>query len=313
MGHLCIGARVVGGIARDITGLIGNTPLVELRRLTQLRGARVLGKLESRNPSGSVKDRVVWAILEDAERRGALARGDAVVEASAGNAAISLAMLGAALGYHAVAVMPESAPVERRRVLVRLGAEVRLTDPAAGMAGAHAEARRLGEGGGWFHLDQFGSPMTARVHRETTAREILAATGGEVDAFVAGVGTGGTITGVGEALREALPSVLVVAVEPRGSPLLTHGHAGEHGIPGLGPDFLPPALNRGVIDEVIAVTDRDAARVARQLIEEEGLFLGVSSGASTAAALRIAHQLGPGKTVVTVWPDSGERYASAPL
>jgi cysteine synthase A len=283
---------------------------VQLRHLPRTRWARVLGKLESVNPSGSVKDRMVLAILRDAESRGALKPGDTVIEASAGNTAISLALLAAALGYQALVTMPESVPQDRQRILAHLGAEVRLTAADQGMAGAQEEARRLAQADGCFFLDQFGSLMNAQVHQETTAREILEATDGSLEAFVAGVGTGGTITGVGRALKAALPSILVVAVEPLRSPLLSRGRSGDHRIPGLGPDFMPPALDRQVIDEIVTVSDEDAARTMRRLIGEEGLFLGLSSGASTLAALRVAQRLGAGKTVVTLWPDSGNRYVS---
>jgi cysteine synthase A len=299
-------------IAGDVLETVGRTPLVRLRRLPQPRWAAVLGKLESRNPSGSVKDRVVAAILRDAEERGVLKPGDTVVEASAGNTGIALALLAAAKGYHAVITLPEGASQERQRFLLHLGAELRQSEGAKGMTGALELARHLAETQGYFHLGQFTNPVAARVHRETTAREILEATEGKVDAFVAGVGTGATITGVGEALKEAAPTALVVAVEPLRSPLLTRGRAGEHGVPGLGPDFLPPILNRKVIDDVILVSDEDAARITRRLIEEEGLLVGLSSGANTYGALRVAQRLGAGKTVVTVWPDSGERYVSLP-
>ena len=303
----------LAGIAGSILDLIGNTPLVRLRHLPQPRWAAVLGKLEGRNPSGSVKDRVVLAIVRDAEERGVLAPGDTIVEASAGNTGLALALVAAAGGYNVLVTVPEGGSQEHQRRLMRLGAEIRTTDSSQGMVGAQEEARRLAEASGYFLLDQFENPMTARVHRESTAREILEATGGEVDAFVAGVGTGGTISGVGEALKAAIPSVLIVAVEPLRYPLLSRGRAGEHGIPGLGPDFLPPVLNRAVIDEVVMVSDEDATRTARRLAQEEGLPVGLSSGASTMAALRVAQRLGAGKTVVTIWPDSVERYLGFPM
>ena len=296
-----------------VPALVGNTPLIELRRLPGPESARVLGKLEGRNPSGSVKDRAVLAILEDAAERGLLSAGGTVVEASAGNTALSLAVVGAALGFRVVITAPESAPMERRRLITRFGAEVRLTPGPQGMWGAQEAARRMAERDGAFLLDQFRHPATVRAHRDGTGREVLEQVGGAVDAFVAGVGTGGTLTGVGSVLRARFPGVRIVAVEPARSPLLSRGTAGDHGIPGLGPDFVPPVLDRSLIDQVIAVAEEEARRTMLAMATREGLLVGLSSGAATAAALQVARELGPGATVVTVWPDTGERYIAPPV
>ena len=295
-----------------VLALVGNTPLVELQRLPGPESARVLGKLEGNNPSGSAKDRAVLAILEDAAERRLLAPGGTIVEASAGNTALSLAVIGAALGYRVVITAPESVPLERRRLISRFGAEVRLTPAPQGMAGPQETARRMAERDGALFLDQFRHPATVRAHREGTGWEVLEQARGAVDAFVAGVGTGGTITGAGGVLKAQLPGVRVVAVEPARSPLLSRGVAGDHGIPGLGPDFVPPALDRSLIDQVIAVTEEEARRTMLDMALQEGLLVGLSSGAATAAALQVARELGPGATVVTVWPDTGERYVAPP-
>ncbi len=295
-----------------VLALVGNTPLVELQRLPGPESARVLGKLEGHNPSGSVKDRAVLAILEDAAAQGLLASGGTVVEASAGNTALSLSVIGAALGYRVLIITPESVPLERRRLITRFGAEMRLTPAPQGMVGAQEAARRMAERDGALFLDQFRHRATVRAHAEGTGREVLEQTGGIVDAFVAGVGTGGTITGAGGVLKASLPGVRIVAVEPSRSPLLSQGRAGGHGIPGLGPDFVPPVLDRSLIDRVIAVSEDDAMRTMQEMASQEGLLVGLSSGAATAAALHVARELGPGATVVTVWPDTGERYLAPP-
>ncbi len=299
-------------VRAGVLALVGNTPLVELQRLPGPESARVLGKLEGRNPSGSVKDRAVLAILEDAAERGLLAPGGTVVEASAGNTALALAVIGAALGYRVVITAPESVPLERRRLITRFGAEMRLTPAPQGMAGSQEAARRMAERDGALFLDQFRHPATVRAHQEGTGREVLEQARGVVDAFVAGVGTGGTITGAGGLLKARLPGVRVVAVEPARSPLLSRGAAGDHGIPGLGPDFVPPVLDRALIDQVVTVSEEEAKRAMLAMAVREGLLVGLSSGAATAAALQVARELGPGATVVTVWPDTGERYVAPP-
>ena len=294
---------------QSVLQTIGNTPLVALKRLPAEGSAAVLGKLESLNPTGSVKDRIALAMVLDAEESGRLLPGQTLVEATSGNSGTSLAMVAAARGYGVVIAMPEGVPPERRRLLIHMGAEILTTSPLDGMAGAiRAVERLVQEDSSYVWIDQFTNPANPRAHRETTAVEILRDTGGSVDAFVAGVGTGGTITGVGAVLKERRPDTLVVAVEPAASPVLSGGEPGDHAIPGLGPDFLPPLLDLSLVDEVIAVSDVEALAVAARLASEEGLLVGVSSGANVAAALRIAARLGPGRVVVTILPDSGARY-----
>ena len=294
--------------------LIGNTPLVSLSRIPTEGSAAVLAKLESRNPTGSVKDRIALAMIEDAERSGELRTGYTIVEATIGNTGLSLAMVATLKGYSMVVVMPENSPTERKRLLSRFGVELHFTSPLEGMTGAFKAVERLvQENAKFITLRQFDNPANPRAHRETTGSEILRDTGGRVDAFVAGVGTGGTLTGVGEVLKEHNPNVLVVAVEPASSPLLSKGRAGNHGITGLGADFVPKVLNRDIIDEIITVTDEHAYQMMARLAREEGLLVGVSSGANVAASLQVAERLGPGKVVVTILPDNGDRYLNVPL
>lgn len=300
-------------LADTVLELIGNTPLVRLRRLEAPGSARVLAKLENLNPGGSVKDRAALAMIEDAEERGVLRPGATIVQPTGGNMGISLAMVAAAKGYRLAVVTPESVPVERRRLVTRYGATVHLTPSHLGMEGANLVARRMLESDpDSVTLDPFSNPANPRAHREGTGREILEATQGQVHAFVAGVGTGGTLTGVGEALKDADPSVLVVAVEPSASPLLSKGWAGDHDIAGIGADFVPPILNRAIIDEVITTTTQEALDTTMRLARELGLLVGVSSGANVFAALRVASRLGEDKVVVTVLPDTGERYLALP-
>ena len=303
------------GVAGSVLELVGGTPLVRFRRVIPDSGyADVLGKMEGLNPGGSVKDRIALAMVEDAEARGILAPGNTIVEATSGNGGVSLALVAAAKGYGLVIFMPENAPADRRRLLTRYGAEVRLTPAYLGMEGAQGEARSLVESTeDHVHLDMFTNQAVVRVHRDTTGQEILRDTQGKVDAFVAGVGTGGTITGVGELLKERDPSILVVAVEPASSQVLGTGNAGTHAIPGIGADFVPPLLNRDIIDEILTVSDEGAADMTLRLAREEGLLVGISSGANVLASLEIARRLGPGRTVVTVLADIGERYLSFPL
>ncbi len=291
--------------------LIGNTPLVAIRRLASPDSGLVLAKLESRNPGGSIKDRIALAMVEDAEARGKLAPGATIVEPTSGNTGIALAMIGAAKGYKVILTMPENSSRERVSLLSRYGARVKLTPAADGMAGAVAEAEALvAANPGYFMPQQFDNPANPEIHRRTTAPEILAATGGKIDAFVAGIGTGGTITGVGEVLKKEIPRVLIVGVEPARSPLLSKGRAGLHGIQGIGANFIPKVLNRDILDEILTVDDDDAYDTQGQLAQEEGLLVGPSAGANILAALKIARRLGKGKTVVTILPDTGERYLS---
>lgn len=300
-------------IADSVLDLIGSTPLVRLQRVSPVGGAEILGKLESRNPGGSVKDRIALSMVEAAERDGRIHPGDTLVEPTSGNTGIGLAMVCARRGYRLVLTMPEDMSVERRRLLERFGAELILTPGIEGMTGAVFAAQELVEQRGYFMPQQFDNPANPEVHRRTTGPEILAATGGHLDAFVAGVGTGGTITGVGEVLRAAGIAVRIVAVEPARAPVLQGGRAGIHGIQGIGASFVPGVLNRDVYDEIMSVRDEDAFAMTKRLAREEGLLVGISSGANVWASVRVAEALGPGKRVVTVLADTGERYLSVAL
>ena len=302
------------GVAGGALDLVGNTPLVSLRRVVKDGYAQVLGKMESLNPGGSVKDRIALAMVEDAEAQGILHPGSTIVEATSGNGGVAFAMVAAAKGYKLVIFMPENAPADRRKLLARYGAEVRLTLAFTGMEGSYRGAKEMAESNPeCMILDMFHNPAVVRVHRETTGEEIIQATQGKLNAFVAGVGTGGTLTGVGERLKEGDPSVLIVAVEPANSQLLAGRKAGLHAIPGIGADFSPPLLNHEIIDEIVSVTDEEAAQMSLRLAREEGLLVGISSGANVVASLGIAERLGEGMTVVTVLPDTGERYLGFPL
>lgn len=301
-------------IVNNVLELIGNTPLIRLHRLPGAGAATILGKLESCNPAGSVKDRIALAMIEDAEQKGLLKPGGTIVEPTSGNTGIGLAMVAAVKGYHLIVTMPEDASLERRQLLSRFGAELVLTPAIEGMSGAvYAAEELVKKNQDYFMPQQFVNPANPAVHRRTTAEEIWQATGGRLDAFVAGVGTGGTITGVGEVLKTRLPSVLIVAVEPARSPVLQGGKARPHGIQGIGASFVPDVLNRAVIDEITAVADEDAYTTTVRLTREEGLLVGISAGANVFAALQVAARLGAGKTLVTILPDTGERYLTVPL
>lgn len=292
----------------NILGLIGNTPMARLNNLA-VGSAELWVKLEFLNPSGSIKDRIALAMVEEAESKGKLGPGGVIVEATAGNTGISLAMVAAAKGYRAILVMPENTSVEHRRRLLRFGAEVVLSPALDGMAGATALAEKLAHSNpNYFLVRQFENPANPEIHRRTTAREILRAIGNRIDAFVAGIGTGGTITGVGEVLKQEMPKVRIIGVEPAASPLLSQGLSGPHGIPGIGANFVPPLLKREVIDEIIAVPDAVAHETASRLAREEGIWAGISGGANVWASLKVARALGPGNVVVTILPDGGERY-----
>jgi len=306
---------MTGTIYDNISQAFGNTPLVRLNRLPKADGAEVLAKLEFYNPGSSVKDRLGVAIIDAAEESGELRPGGTIVEGSSGNTGIALALVGAARGYRVVITMPETMSVERRALIRAFGAEIVLTPGPEGMKGAVARAGQIvDETPGAILAHQFETPANAAIHRRTTAEEILRDTEGHVDVFVAGVGTGGTITGVGQVLKERVPGVQVVAVEPKDSPLLTEGKAGPHKIQGIGANFVPEVLDRDVIDEVFDVELDDALRVARALGTEEGILAGISSGAIVHAAVEIAARPeNAGKRVVAIVCDTGERYLSTPL
>jgi cysteine synthase len=301
-------------VANDVGELIGRTPMVRLNRLVSADSAEVLAKLEFYNPAGSVKDRIALSMILAAEREGKLKPGDTILEPTSGNTGIGLAMLAAVRGYRLILVMPDTMSVERRNLLKAYGAEYVLTPGAKGMRGALDETERiLEQSPGYFVPQQFVNPANPEIHRQTTAMEILEQTGGKIDAFVAGVGTGGTITGVGEVLKKENPAVLIVAVEPSASPVLSGGQPGAHKIQGIGAGFVPTILNRGVIDQVITVSNDEAMNTARRLAAEEGLLCGISCGAAVFAALQTAAKLGQGKRVVVVIPDTGERYLTTEL
>ncbi|WP_322818129.1 cysteine synthase A [Tepidiforma sp.] len=299
-------------VADSVLDLIGGTPLVRLKRVIPQDAAAVLGKMESLNPGGSVKDRIALAMIEEAERSGRLQPGATIVEPTSGNTGIGLALVAAVKGYRLILTMPEDMSIERRRLLERYGAELVLTPAIEGMTGAVFAAQELcREHPDYFMPQQFENPANPAVHERTTAREILHATGGQIDAFVAGVGTGGTITGVGHILRNELGDrVRIVAVEPARSPVLSGGRAGMHAIQGIGASFVPGVLDRTVYDEIIRVEDKDAIQWSKRLAREEGILAGISAGANVFAARKIAERLGAGKTVVTVICDTGERYLS---
>jgi cysteine synthase len=297
--------------AGSVLDLIGATPLVRLNRIPKAGGATVLAKMESLNPGGSVKDRIALAMVEDAERRGVLNPGATLVEPTSGNTGIGLAMVCAVRGYRLILTMPDDMSVERQRLLTRYGAEINLTPAIEGMTGAVFAAQEIcREHPDYFMPMQFENPANPEAHRRTTALEILDATDERLHVFVAAVGTGGTVTGVGEVLKERLPAVRVVGVEPARSPVLSGGRFRPHGIQGIGASFVPGILNRSVLDEIVQVRDEDATAMARRLAREEGLLVGISSGANVWAACQVAERLPADQVVVTVLCDTGERYLS---
>jgi cysteine synthase A len=299
----------------DVLALIGNTPLVRIRNLTGLGDAEVFAKLEGCNPGGSVKDRIALAMIDAAERQGKLRPGSTVIiEPTSGNTGIGLAMVAAVKGYKLVLTMPETMSMERRQLLEAYGAELVLTEGKKGMKGAVEKAEEIFRSNNeYFMPQQFENGANPDIHMKTTAKEILNDLGGAPDGFVAGVGTGGTITGVGMALRQHKRDVWIAAVEPAASPVLSGGSPGPHKIAGIGAGFIPGVLNTAIYDEVITVTDNDAAETARQMAIREGILPGISSGAAVWAALKVARKLGQGKKVVVVIPDRGERYLSTGL
>lgn len=304
-------------IYTSITQLIGGTPLVELSNYEAENKleAKILAKLEYFNPAGSVKDRIAKAMLDDAEAKGVLKPGATIIEPTSGNTGIGLASVAAARGYKIILTMPETMSVERRNLLKAYGAELVLTDGAKGMKGAIAKAQELAEATpGSFIPGQFVNPANPAIHRATTGPEIWADTDGKVDIFVAGVGTGGTLTGVGEYLKSQNPNVKIVAVEPAGSPVLSKGVAGPHKIQGIGAGFVPDTLNTSVYDEIIAVENEDAFKTGRAIARKEGVLIGISSGAAVYAATVLAQRPeNKGKTIVALLPDTGDRYLSTPL
>ena len=300
-------------IFNNVSELVGRTPLVRINKASDRSGAEIVAKLESSNPGNSVKDRIGVAMIDAAEKSGELKPGGTIVEATSGNTGIALAMVGTSRGYKVVLTMPESMSKERRALLRAFGAELVLTDKAAGMKGAVAKAEEVAAEGAVL-VRQFENKANAEIHKATTGPEILADTDSKVDIFVAGIGTGGTISGAGAALREALPEVKIVAVEPSASPLLTEGTAGPHAIQGLGANFVPGILNTEIYDEVVDIDNEVAIERAREVAKEEGLLVGISSGAALAAAEQVASRPeNAGKRIVVIVPDFGERYLSTPL
>ena len=304
-------------VAKNLTELVGNTPLLEINNFVakhQLK-ARILVKLEYFNPAGSVKDRVALAMIEDAEQRGLLKPGGTLIEPTSGNTGVGLAFVSDSKGSHLILTMPETMSIERRTLLKALGAELVLTSGAEGMKGAIAKAEELNrEIPGSLILQQFNNPANPAIHRRTTGEEIWRDTDGEIDYFVAGVGTGGTVSGTGEALKAHNPAIKVVAVEPASSPVLQGGKPGPHKIQGIGAGFVPGNYHAEVVDEVIGIENDEALQTSRDLAHAEGLLVGISSGASLAGAIRLARRAeNAGKTIVALLPDTGERYLSTPL
>ncbi len=298
---------------KKITELIGETPIVQLTSIVEADMADVFLKLEFMNPGNSVKDRIALAMVEAAEAAGTLLPGATIIEPTSGNTGIGLAMVAAAKGYKAILVMPETMSIERRKLVLAYGAELILTPGPDGMGGAIARATELASEKGYFMPQQFDNPANPEVHRKTTGPEIITAMGDQLDAFIAGVGTGGTITGAGEVLRERYSNIHIVAVEPAESPVLSGGAKGPHKIQGIGAGFVPAILNTAIYDEVMQVTNEEAFETARLLAKKEGVLGGISSGAAVCAALRVAKKLGAGKKVMVVIPSNGERYLTTPL
>jgi cysteine synthase A len=306
------GDKLMANIAKDVTELIGNTPLVRLNRMTGGAKAEVVAKLESFNPCSSVKDRIAVSMIRAAEEQGLINKDTVIIEPTSGNTGIALAFVCASRGYRLILTMPETMSVERRHILSIFGAELVLTPGAEGMSGAIRKAEQLvAENSNYFMPQQFKNPANPKIHRETTAEEIWRDTDGKIDILVAGIGTGGTITGVAEGIKKRKPKFKVVAVEPADSPVLSGGKPGPHKIQGIGAGFVPEVLKLELVDEIIKVTNDDAGATARRLAKEEGILAGISSGAATWAALEVAKRPeNKGKLVVVILPDTGERYIS---
>ena len=301
----------MGQAYKEITELIGGTPLVRLNRFSRDGAATIYAKVESFNPGGSVKDRICLNMINEAERQGRLKPGSTIVEPTSGNTGIGLALISAVRGYRLILVMPESMSMERASLLSSYGAQLVLTAAWEGMKGAIKEAESIvAQNPSYFMPDQFSNPANPAIHRRTTAVEIWDALNGKIDAFVAAVGTGGTITGCGEVFKERNPRINVIAVEPAGSPVLSGGDPGPHKIQGIGAGFIPKVLNRSILDRVITVTDDEAYQTTKLLAKKEGLLVGISAGANVFAAQKVAEELGPDQNVVTILPDTGERYIS---
>ena len=304
-------------IYTSVQQLVGNTPLLELRNIAKKEklSARLLAKLEGLNPAGSVKDRVALAMIEDAEAQGLLKPGSVIIEPTSGNTGIGLAAMAGCRGYRVIIVMPDSMSMERRLLMTAYGAELVLTEGAKGMTGAIEKANQLAaEIPGSFIPGQFDNPANPAAHKASTAKEIWEDTDGAVDIFVAGVGTGGTLTGIGEYLKEKNPNIRIAAVEPAGSPLLSKGLAGSHGLQGIGANFIPKVLNTGIYDEVIPVTEQEAYAAGRLMGAAEGFLVGISSGAALHAAIELAkREENAGKNIVVLLPDTGDRYLTTPM
>lgn len=300
-------------IAQSVSELIGNTPIVKLNRIVEEDSADIYLKLEFMNPGSSVKDRIALAMVEDAEKKGIIKEGDTIIEPTSGNTGIGLAMVAAAKGYKAILVMPDTMSVERRNLLRAYGAELVLTPGKEGMVGAIRKAEELAAEHGYFVPQQFKNEANPEIHRLTTGPEIVKQMGEQLDAFISSVGTGGTITGTGEVLKEAYPNIRIVAVEPADSPVLSGGKPGPHKLQGIGAGFIPDTLDPEVYDEIIQVTTDQAFENARRAGREEGILVGISSGAAIYAAKKVAKELGKGKKVLAIIPSNGERYLSTPL
>lgn len=301
-------------VTQSVIGLIGQTPVVRLRKVVPEDAADVFVKLEWMNPGGSIKDRIALAMVEDAERAGLLKPGGIIVEPTSGNTGIGLAMVAASKGYHAILVMPDTMSVERRSLLRAYGADLVLTPGVEGMRGAIAKAEEIvASDPKYFMPQQFDNPSNVRAHRDTTGPEIVRQMEGRLDAFVSAVGTGGTITGVGQILRKEIPGCKIVAVEPKDSPVLSGGTPGPHKIQGIGAGFVPSILDTGLLDQIVTVDNEQSFQMARRVAREEGLLVGISSGAAIHGAIEIAKVLGPGRRVLTISASNGERYLSTAL